>query len=360
MIRPIIWLATRHPALGLVERRARSRRGGHGGQEAVAQHPVPAPARGCSAPRRAARPACSGRPRRREERRQQPLARRRRAPPASDRPDHLARVDGQLEGRDEQVVLGAEVVVHQRRVDPGGLATPRIVVPPKPCAANWSRAAARIAARVSGAPGRRPRLDGRRSRRRPPGSARARTPATRAGRARAPRRLRALAGVDLDHDRRRRSRRSPRARGSPSAPIDPRPGHQVLVLGRAGAVGEVDVPQPVAEPVGHRDRVGLRRSRRGTGRSWCWRRPRRRGPSPAGTSPSRAVEDARHGYMFSTANAIPVDSSSAAMPVDEAARRSPSASGTAGVRRPPRRRPPRPSRRSARACPTARCPRPAA
>ena len=33
--------------------------------------------------------------------------------------DHLARVDLQLEGGQEQVVLGAEVVVHQRRVDPG-------------------------------------------------------------------------------------------------------------------------------------------------------------------------------------------------------------------------------------------------
>jgi hypothetical protein len=36
------------------------------------------------------------------------------------RPDQLARVDGHLEGGEEQLVLGAEVVVHQGRVDPGG------------------------------------------------------------------------------------------------------------------------------------------------------------------------------------------------------------------------------------------------
>ena len=33
-------------------------------------------------------------------------------------------------------------------------------------------------------------------------------------------------------------------------------GHQVLVLGRAGTVGEVHVPQPRPHPLRHRDRVG--------------------------------------------------------------------------------------------------------
>ena len=64
---------------------------------------------------------------------------------------------------------------------------------------------------------------------------------------------------------------------------------QVLVLGRPAAVGHVHVPQPVAEPLGHLDRVGLRRWRRGTGRWWCWRRTPRTGPSRVGRPSSRAA-----------------------------------------------------------------------
>ena len=51
--------------------------------------------------------------------------------------------------------------------------------------------------------------------------------------------------------------------------------------------------------------------------------------------PRRA--EARQGYMFSTAKAMPVDSSSAAIPWTNP-RRSPAASGTAGAPRPRRRR----------------------
>ena len=86
---------------------------------------------------------------------------------------------------------------------------------------------------------------------------------------------------------RRRSRRREVAQ-EPSAPIDAAAGHQVLVLGRAGAVGEVDVAQPGAEPRRPSRSRRSARSRRGTGRSWCWRRARSTGPSRAGTSPCLA------------------------------------------------------------------------
>ena len=94
----------------------------------------------------------------------------------------------------------------------------------------------------------------------------------------------------------------------------PRPGHQVLVLGRAGAVGQVDVPQPVAEPVGHRDRVGVRRSRRARGRWWCWRSPPPTGPSRAGRPPCRAAGTPATGTCSRPRTRCPVDSSRAAMP----------------------------------------------
>ena len=95
----------------------------------------------------------------------------------------------------------------------------------------------------------------------------------------------------------------------------PAAGHQVLVLGRAAAVGEVDVPEPRSR-AGRPSRSGRpARSRRARGRWSCWRRTRPRGPTRACTSPCRACDEARHGYMFSTANAIPVDSSRAAMPL---------------------------------------------
>ena len=55
----------------------------------------------------------------REEGPQQPLARAV-DPALGDRQQHLARVERGLQRRQEQVVLAPEVVVHQRRVHPGG------------------------------------------------------------------------------------------------------------------------------------------------------------------------------------------------------------------------------------------------
>ena len=110
----------RHPALGPVD---------------AERHARPAPSTTGRKPSRSSRCAAgSTMPRTSAEQRQPQRPGRPRprgTPAAAARPrrpgrrrstggDHLARVDRQLEGGQEQVVLGAEVVVHQRRVDPGG------------------------------------------------------------------------------------------------------------------------------------------------------------------------------------------------------------------------------------------------
>ena len=187
--------------------------------------------------------------------------------------------------------------------------------------------------------------------------ARGRTPATRAGRPRARRgseQRRVLISSTTWPAKPRAARWAQEGLG----PHHPAAGHEVLVLGRAGAVGEVDVAQPVAHPLGHLDHVAARDGRvrevdRGVGvvlRRW--------GPSRGGTSPCR---DARRP---ATDTCSPPRRRCRSTPPGRrcprrSRRRSPSASGTAGVRRPRRRRPRPPSRRSARACPTGRCPRPA-
>jgi hypothetical protein len=55
----------------------------------------------------------------RQEQPEQPLAERLQALLAHQRHEGLERVDGDLHGGDEQVLLGPEVVVDQRRVDAG-------------------------------------------------------------------------------------------------------------------------------------------------------------------------------------------------------------------------------------------------
>jgi hypothetical protein len=118
----------------------------------------------------------------------------------------------------------------------------------------------------------------------------------------------ALAGVDLQHDLAVEA-------GDREVPQEgaglhhAAAGHQVLVLGRAGAVGEVHVAQPRADPLGHRHHVGagdrrVREVDRGVGVRLLRR-------VPAGTyisSPSATLGGARQGYMFSTAKAMPVSS----------------------------------------------------
>ena len=114
--------------------------------------------------------------------------------------------------------------------------------------------------------------------------------------------------------------------------------HQVLVLGRAGAVGQVDVPQPVAEPLGHRDRVGVRD--RGV----------REVDGGVGVVLLRRVpagEVHLHAALRGGPPGVHVlDGEGDAGGLLEAPRcprrtrgRTPSASGTAGARRPRRRRP---------------------
>ena len=145
--------------------------------------------------------------------------------------------------------------------------SPRIVVPPKPLSANDERAAARIAARVSGAPGRRPRgaalvlMSGARTKCSRANSSDSRRSASRSSRVDA---LRVLISSTMWPSKPVPARwleEAGRVHGAPAR-------HEVLVLGRAGAVGQVHVAQPVAEPLGHLDRRRTGRSRRARGRWW--------------------------------------------------------------------------------------------
>ena len=118
-------------------------------------------------------------------------------------------------------------------------------------------------------------------------------------------------------------------------------GHQVLVLGRAGAVGEVDVPQPGAQPLGHRDHVGPRD--RGVREV-----DRRVGVRLLGRVPAghvhlhcRAARGRPPGVHVLDREGDPGRLLERGDAVDEVGGVLASATGTAGARRPPRRRRPR-------------------
>ena len=159
----------------------------------------------------------------------------------------VARVDRQLEGGEEEVVLGAEVVVHQRRVDAGGRGdaadrrTGEAVLRERRPGRREDRGAGvgRPAAPTPRRSGGRPLSHATTGRR----SARGRTPATRRGRARAPRawrHLRVLISSTMWPSKPVAGQVPQEGAGLHHAAA----GHQVLVLGRAGAVGEVHVAQP--------------------------------------------------------------------------------------------------------------------
>ncbi len=201
-------------------------------------------------------------------------------PPDSGRADHGPRVDRELEGGEEQVVLGAEVVVHQRRVHAGVAGdrpdrrTPRS---PAPRSARAPRPGSPPGCRVL--PGRRPRRTGLASRRRHRRSARGRTPATRAGRARAPRgcaHLRVLISTTISPPKPERAtwreelggadRAAARAPGARPWPSRCRRSGGCAAAGRRA--GRPSRPGRSA------------RSRRARGRWWCWRSPRSEGSQP--------------------------------------------------------------------------------
>ena len=185
-------------------------------------------------------------------------------PAATTGREDLARVDGHLQRGEEEVVLGAEVVVHQRGVDAGGgrdgadRRTPEALL-----GERRPRGGQDLGPGVR-RPG--PTAAGRACGHGIAGLLMAWYGEVRAGelqrlapgRPRARSRLAAPAGVDLQHDVAGEAGAGEVRAGTPRRRIDAAAGHEVLVLGRAGAVGEVDVAQPVAHPVGHLDDVAAR------------------------------------------------------------------------------------------------------
>ena len=162
-----------------------------------------------------------------------------------------------------------------------------------------------------------------------------------------------------------RSRRRPgrRSRAAPSplqqlgARLVAATGHEVLVAGRARAVGEVHVHEPLAEVARHLERVGpghrgVRQVERGVEVVVVAHVPARAGrPRTPATPPSTGTCSRRRTGRRSRS------------PWPRCRRRSRgrsrAASGTAGARRRSRRRAARPRPGRAAAWATARCPRPA-
>ena len=336
----------------------------HDRQEAVAEQPVRAAASKIPRdPRRAAAAAPSGSSHTDRNTASGTLARavgaRRRSPARH----HLARVDRELEGgrgtgRPWCRSSGAPAPGRRRRPR----RPPRIVVPAKPWAANGSRA--RGEDRGAGVGRAGPTAAGTRA------LASSRGWTAKCSRAKASDSARsrsrslacvAPAGVDLQHDVARRSPWSARCWRNRSAPCAPRPGTRCSSLAEPVPSVRCTCRSRVTEALRHLHDVGLRdRGVRevdgGVGVVLLGRVP--------------AGEVHLHAALGAAASAPPrvhvLDGEGDAGglleggdALDEAARRTPSATGTAGARRPRRRRPPRPSRPTARACPTGRCPRPA-
>ena len=206
-------------------------------------------------------------------------------------------------------------MVHQRRVDAGGARRPRgSSYRRSPSPRTTCGPPPGSAVRVSGAPGRRPRGGGASRGRRPGSASRANSSDSRRSVSRSSRvlALRVLISSTI----------SPREAGPGEVP-----------RGSSAASDRAAARAPGARP-------WPSRCRRSGGRAAAGRRAARpsrrvglgdRGvrevdggvgvgllggvPARAGTSPCRAATEARHGYMFSTAKAIPVDSSRAAMPL---------------------------------------------
>ena len=252
---------------------------------------------------------------------------------------------GQLEARNEQVVLGAEVVVHQRRVDSGvGGDRPDRRTPEAAVGEQAARAASRMSARVSGAPG--PTSPGLLVM---PGSV-APAPAgscevqlaegqrlEEVGLARLA--VAGLAGVDLGHDVPLEAAWSPAARGTgrTAGCRDPAPGARPWPTRcrRSCARGAAGSPVRSAISIGSELRGGgVREVDGGVGVGLL-----ARGPTRVGRPSSRGARSPATDTCSRRRRRCRYDARGRRCP-RRSRRRSRAATGTAGVRRPRRRRAP--------------------